>query len=81
MFPTAPCKLVHSTYLILAQKPAATRVAGYRTWQALGRQVKKGDKAICIFAPRPYCVTTEDVTGEEQTYEGLTFRSVPVVDL
>ena len=28
--------------LILAQRPEATRVAGYRTWQALGRQVNKG---------------------------------------
>src|SRR5437588_1065213 len=25
--------------LILAQRPNATRVAGYRTWQSLGRQV------------------------------------------
>ena len=29
--------------LILAQKPTATRVAGYRTWQSLGRQVNKGE--------------------------------------
>src|ERR671932_1023453 len=66
--------------LILAQKPDATRVAGYRAWQQLGRQVKKGEKAIYIFAPRPYRVTTEDEQGEEQTREGLTFRSVPVFD-
>jgi hypothetical protein len=42
--------------------------------------VKKGEKAIYIFAPRPYRVTTEDEQGEEQTREGLTFRSVPVFD-
>src|ERR671932_801744 len=70
----------NNVLLILAQKPEATCVAGYKTWQSLGRQVKKGEKAIYIFAPRPYRVTTENETGEEQTHEGLTFRSVPVFD-
>ena len=71
----------NNVLLILAQKPEATRVAGYKTWQSLGRQVKKGEKAIYIFAPRPYRVTTEDEQGEEQAREGLTFRSVPVFDI
>src|SRR5690348_12201914 len=30
--------------LILRQNPEATRVAGYRTWQGLGRQVRKGER-------------------------------------
>ena len=55
----------NNVVLILAQKSEATRVAGYKTWQSLGRQVKKGEKAIFIFAPRPYRVTTEDEQGEE----------------
>ena len=71
----------NNVLLILSQRPDATRVAGYKTWQSLGRQVKKGEKAIYIFAPRPYRVTTEDEQGEEQTREGLTFRSVPVFDI
>ena len=37
--------------LIQLQKPQATRVAGYRAWQKLGRQVQKGEKAIHIMAP------------------------------
>jgi antirestriction protein ArdC len=37
--------------LILVQRPDATRVAGYRAWQALGRQVKKGETGIRIFVP------------------------------
>ncbi len=37
--------------LIHAQNPEATRVAGYRTWQSLGRQVRTGEKAIKIFVP------------------------------
>ncbi len=37
--------------LILKQCPNAGRVAGYKTWQSLGRQVKKGEKGIMILAP------------------------------
>lgn len=32
----------------------ATRVAGYKTWEKLGRHVKKGEKGIKIFAPSYY---------------------------
>lgn len=35
--------------LILSQRPDATRVAGFRQWQARGRQVRKGERAIKIF--------------------------------
>lgn len=35
--------------LILGQCPEATRVAGFRKWQELGRQVRKGEKALKIF--------------------------------
>ena len=37
--------------LIASQQPEATHVAGYRAWQKLGRQVRKGEKAIVIIAP------------------------------
>src|SRR5215216_5827961 len=37
--------------LILSQRPDATQVAGYHTWQRLGRQVKRGAKAIAIWCP------------------------------
>jgi N-terminal domain of anti-restriction factor ArdC len=37
--------------LILTQAPWATQVAGYRTWQQLGRQVRAGQKGIAILAP------------------------------
>ena len=40
--------------LILLQAPYATRVAGYRRWQSLGRQVRKGERGIAIFAPCVY---------------------------
>ena len=40
--------------LILTQAPWATQVAGYRTWQQLGRQVRAGEKGIAILAPCRY---------------------------
>jgi hypothetical protein len=37
--------------LIASQKPDATNVAGLRTWNSLGRFVKRGEKSIFILAP------------------------------
>jgi antirestriction protein ArdC len=37
--------------LILAQRPDATRIAGYRAWQSLGRQVRRGERGIKILVP------------------------------
>lgn len=37
--------------LIYQQMPNATLLAGYKKWQTLGRQVKKGEKSLLIFAP------------------------------
>ena len=38
--------------LIWLQRPDATHVAGYKTWQSMGRQVQKGESGIAILAPR-----------------------------
>lgn len=46
---------LNNTLLIASQKPDATLVAGYTSWQKnFGRQVNKGEKAIRILAPAPY---------------------------
>jgi hypothetical protein len=37
--------------LIARQKPEATNIAGIRTWNSLGRFVKRGEKGILILAP------------------------------
>src|SRR5579862_6718561 len=37
--------------LIYLQRPDASMIAGYRRWQELGRQVKKGEKGITILVP------------------------------
>lgn len=51
--------------LILAQRPEATRVAGYRKWQQLGRQVKRGEQGIRILVPHKRIVELDE--GEEET--------------
>lgn len=56
--------------LIAAQRPDATRVAGYGTWRSLGRQVRKGEKGIAILAP---CLSR---TREERD----TSREAPAPD-
>ena len=58
-----------NSLLILSQRPDASRVAGYRSWQKLGRQVCKGERGIMIFAPCPWkrtCFWLPDHTGEFQ---------------
>jgi len=40
-----------NTVAIWAQRPEATQVAGYRVWQDMGRQVRKGERGIEILAP------------------------------
>jgi antirestriction protein ArdC len=37
--------------LILAQRPDATHVQGYRAWNKAGYQVRKGEHGIAIYAP------------------------------
>lgn len=72
-----------NTLLILSQCPYATRVAGYETWRTLGRQVRKGETGIRIYAPVQYKVRNGDSgegsEGDEQTRTG--FRAVAVFDV
>ena len=49
--------------LIARQKPDATNVAGLRTWNSLGRFVKRGEKGIFILAP---------MIGKKQDDNGAT---------
>ena len=67
--------------LIASQRPDATRVAGYRTWQTLKRQVRKGERGICIFAPCPFKREVETSDGSTEEREGMFFRAVHVFDV
>ena len=42
---------LHNVMLIALQKPTATHVAGFHTWNKLSRHVRKGEKGIFILAP------------------------------
>jgi len=79
--------------LIARQRPTATRVAGIRTWNLLGRFVKRGEKGILILAPmvgrrkqQSDAVATEiasDNAAEERKPEAQLygFRAVYVFDV
>lgn len=47
---------LYNTILIMMQCPQASLVAGYKKWQTMGRQVKRGEKAITILCPCPHKV-------------------------
>ncbi|MEW6287387.1 MAG: ArdC family protein [Chloroflexota bacterium] len=72
--------------LIACQYPNATRVAGYKTWQKLGRQVRKGERGIVIAAPvfSKTTIVKENEMGEkdEMEIERLVgFRDAYVFDI
>lgn len=67
----------NNVFLIALQCPHATRVAGYRTWQDLGGQVRKGEQGIKILCPRPWKRTEVDEdTGEEEVVARGTWFAV-----
>jgi len=67
----------NNSMLIASQRPTATHISGFRTWQKLNRQVRKGERAIRIFAPRT--LTEQDANGDDT--RRVYFRSVPVFDI
>ena len=72
-----------NTQLIWAQSLARgvtpSRVAGYRTWQQLGRQVRRGERGLQILAPVTRKITPEN--GEDEERRVVGFRVVHVFDL
>ena len=54
---------LNNTLLIALQRPDASLVCGYRTWEREhGRHVKRGEKGIKILAPYTYKVEVDDKT-------------------
>jgi antirestriction protein ArdC len=66
---------LNNVLLILSQLPTATRVAGFRKWQDLGRQVRKGERSIKIFG------YAERKAREDENTEGMkrNAKGEPVV--
>ncbi|HZX34130.1 MAG TPA: ArdC-like ssDNA-binding domain-containing protein [archaeon] len=72
----------HNQILIHVQKRDASRVAGFRKWNDLGRRVKGGSKAIKILAPFSKKLIEKDkVTGEEKKVLRTYFIPVNVFDV
>lgn len=63
----------------------ASMVKGFQSWKKYGRYVKKGAKALQIFAPVPKKykkeVENEDGTKEEKEVEYLSFKPTYVFDI
>ncbi|HSZ12873.1 MAG TPA: ArdC family protein [Solirubrobacteraceae bacterium] len=70
---------VNNCMLIAMQSPEATQVAGFKAWQQLGRQVRKGEHAIRIMAPM--VVKQRDDKGQETDETVTLFRAVSVFDI
>jgi antirestriction protein ArdC len=50
-------------------------LATYPAWQALGRQVRKGEKAIVLCQPVTVKRKTEEADGDDQTFTVFTYRA------
>ena len=68
---------LNNLLLILAQSPEATMVAGFRQWQAKGRQVRRGEKSIKIFG---YSEKTLEQTDDAPD-EHRVLRYFPVLSV
>src|SRR5262249_35285952 len=72
-----------NTLLILMQCPEATAVMGYRGWQRLGHQVRRGERSIRILAPCTYKAERQEVDqdgdpSQEQSSGGRLLRGFRV---
>ena len=64
-----------NTLAIFMQCPEASQVAGYKAWQAMGRQVRKGECGIAILAPVKRHVTIEsEAEPDGREAEAITLR-------
>lgn len=71
---------LNNLILIMLQYPEASQVAGYKTWQALDRQVRKGETGIRILAPMVGKVKDKEgnPTDEKKVFG---FKTVSVFDI
>jgi antirestriction protein ArdC len=72
---------LHNVMLIASQKPNASYVAGFRTWNELGRFVKKGEKGILILAPIVRRKPEDEEDQKESSASVAGFRAAYVFDV
>jgi antirestriction protein ArdC len=74
----------HNQLMIAMQRPEATRVAGFRKWLEIGWCVRKGEKAIRIWAPCPPSKKAvkawREAGARPEEEPRVFFRLVPVFD-
>jgi antirestriction protein ArdC len=75
---------LHNQLLIAHQCPQATRVAGFRAWLELGYCVRRGEKALRIWAPLPPSKKAieawKEAGADPAELPPTYFRLVPVFD-
>lgn len=69
---------LNNVILAWIQKPDFTLLAGYKSWEKRGRQVRKGERAIRILAPMTKKIKKED---DEDVYIVRGFRPVSIFDI
>jgi antirestriction protein ArdC len=72
---------LHNVLLIALQKTHASYVAGFRTWNQLGRFVKKGEKGIMILAPIVRRRPENSDNDEKESSRIAGFRAAYVFDV
>lgn len=80
-----PCQKYSMLNRLLVASAGGFDVRGFKTWNKVGRHVKKGGKSIRIFAPVfAKRKTTEEVNGKTEDVEKkflIGFRLIPVFDV
>jgi len=64
--------------LIFSQAPDASQVAGFRKWQELGRQVRKGEKSTIAIFYKSYTKEVESAEGEADTENRRVLKAYAV---
>lgn len=72
---------LNNQLLILAQRPDATYVMGYRAWQTIGRQVNSGEHGVGILAPVIKRVADADRKPDEPDRRVVAFKPTFVFDV
>lgn len=72
---------LNNLLLILAQNQEATMVAGFRQWQAKGRQVRKGEKSIKIFGYRESKPVQDSEQNEASEDDDRVIRYFPTLSV
>src|SRR4051794_38028284 len=74
-----------NTMLIAFQRPDASLVAGFKSWQSMGRHVRKGEKGIAILAPIVRKVhaksSSEEASEDSNGRRVVGFHTVYVFDV